>query len=354
MSTIAIPTLHTARLTLRAFREADWDAYAAMFADPEVVRYLGDGQVRDRDASWAAMARAVGQWAMRGYGLFAVEAPDGGLAGHAGFLQPHPWREPEVAYTIVPKYQGQGFATEAASAVRAWGAMARGILHPVSFIRPANTPSVNVARKLGAREEATLTLTLMGGPALRFRHASPPGEMPALGAPTLIETPTLHTERLRLRAFTAGDFAPLCAIQADAEVMRYLGGGVPRDAALTWTNMVFWSGGWGLRGTSYLAVTDQETGALIGRCGVIDAPGWPEPELGYTIARAAWGQGYATEAAGAARDWALRVLRPASLYSYVKLGNASSANVARKLGAVLEGVFEFEGKPTERWAFARR
>jgi RimJ/RimL family protein N-acetyltransferase len=351
MSTIAIPTLRTARLTLPAFREADLAEYAAMLGDPAMVRFLGDGKPRTVAATWAAMARALGQWGLRGYGLFAVVAPDGRLAGHAGILHPHVWPEPELAYAIAPAFQGLGFATEACQAVRAWAWHARGIGSLVSFIRPANAASIAVVRKLGAHLEATLEL--VGAPALRFRHGAPPGEMPAFAAPTLIETPALHTPRLRLRAFTAGDFAPLSAIHADAEVMRYLGDGKPRDPAATWANMALWLGGWGMRGDGYLAVTDAATGALLGRAGVLDIYDWPEPEIGYTLRRESWGQGLAVEAAGAIRDWAWAALRPASLVSFVKLGNAASANVARKLGARMTGVITLEDRPTERWEYQR-
>lgn len=345
-----IPTLQTPRLTLRAFREADWPLYAALFADLNFTRHLGNGQTRSPSETWAGMARAIGQWSLRGYGLFALEF-EGKLAGHAGFLHPHPWSEPELAYAIAPDLQRQGLAKEACTAILAWAWHHRAIAQPVSFIRPANTPSIRLAQALGAVLEANTTL--MDAPVLRFRHSGPVKAPPGQSAPTVIETPVFHTKRLRLRAFCAGDFAPLSAIHADAAVMRYLGGGIPRDPNLTWTNMTFWCGGWGLRGTSYLAVTELETGALIGRAGIIDAPDWPEPELGYTFAQSAWSRGYATEASKAVRDWAWSHLKPACLYSYIKRGNESSANVARKLGATLEGEFEFEGKATERWSFPK-
>lgn len=165
-----IPTLHTENLTLRAFRETDLPAYAALFANPDFTKHLGTGATRGEDEVWALMARHLGQWALRGHGLFAVEH-QGRFAGHAGILQPHPWPEPEIAYSIAPEFQGRGFATEAARAARAWAAAARGILRPVSFIRPANHASIAVARKLGATVEAELQL--MGGTALRFRHTAP-------------------------------------------------------------------------------------------------------------------------------------------------------------------------------------
>lgn len=351
MSTIVIPTLRTPRLLLRAFREEDLGDYAAMLGNPEVVRHLGDGRPRDLGATWMAMARGIGQWGLRGYGMFAVQTLEGAFVGHVGVLHPAHFEEPEIAYALTPGMQGRGFATEAAQAVRVWAARTRGILSPVSYIRAENRASIAVATRLGAVREGEVELA--GAPALRFRHVAPADAAPVIAGAALIEMPTLHTKRLRIRGFTEGDFPALCAIHADAEVMRYLGDGLPRGADATWGNMAMSLGGFGLRSTGYLAVTEAATGVLVGRAGVIDTPDWPGPELGYTFARAAWGKGYATEAAGAIRDWAWRALKPRSLESYVKVGNVASGLVAAKLGAVMEGVFDFEGKACERWVHAR-
>ena len=66
------PTLTTKRLTLRAFRPSDWDGYAAMMADVEVVRFIG-GKTLTREECWDRMAYWLGAWELRGYGMFAVD-----------------------------------------------------------------------------------------------------------------------------------------------------------------------------------------------------------------------------------------------------------------------------------------
>ncbi|HEY0425923.1 MAG TPA: GNAT family N-acetyltransferase, partial [Rhodopila sp.] len=74
-----IPKLRTERLILRGLRASDWDAYAAINADPVVRDWLG-GNLLSREQSWAQMETFLGQWALRGYGIFAVQV-DGNLAG---------------------------------------------------------------------------------------------------------------------------------------------------------------------------------------------------------------------------------------------------------------------------------
>ena len=151
-----IPTLHTPRLTLRAFRADDWDALAAMSADMAVMRFLG-GRARTREEVWASMESALGQWALRGYGLFAVEA-DGVFAGRVGILHPADWPEPELAWTIASPFWGKGFATEAAQAVRDQAFGGYGFARLVSYILPENVRSQRVAAKLGAAREGTIAL----------------------------------------------------------------------------------------------------------------------------------------------------------------------------------------------------
>lgn len=175
MSTlIEIPTLRTERLVLRAFRAGDFDAYAAMQADPEVRRYLGTGKPLSRAELWAALETLLGQWALRGYGFFAVEANREYL-GRIGILHPFDWPEPELAYAVVRAAWGRGVAGEAAAAVRDWAFTTHGFPRLVSFIRPANTASIRVAARIGAIKDATIDLH--GGPAevwVHYRSGSGP------------------------------------------------------------------------------------------------------------------------------------------------------------------------------------
>src|SRR5262249_18296322 len=79
-------TLETDRLTLRMIRETDFEAYAKMCADPEVMRYIGDGQALARPMAWRNLALMIGHWSLRGYGLWAAEdRASGALVGRIGF-----------------------------------------------------------------------------------------------------------------------------------------------------------------------------------------------------------------------------------------------------------------------------
>lgn len=154
---IEIPTLRTRRLVLRAFRAADLDGLAAMTADPEVRRFLYAGRAVTRGECWIQMAAAIGQWGLRGYGLFAVEA-DGRFAGRIGVLHPLEWPEPELAYALDAPFRGQGLATEAVAAVRDWAFARFGLARIASFILPTNARSAAVAARLGAVKEGTIEL----------------------------------------------------------------------------------------------------------------------------------------------------------------------------------------------------
>ncbi|MBV8089350.1 MAG: GNAT family N-acetyltransferase, partial [Alphaproteobacteria bacterium] len=68
MTTFEVPTLSTKRLRLRAFRASDLDAYAAMQANPEVMRYMVMGRTSTPAEVWRTMLMSVGSWALRGYG----------------------------------------------------------------------------------------------------------------------------------------------------------------------------------------------------------------------------------------------------------------------------------------------
>ena len=115
MTRFEIPTLTTDRLLLRAFRADDLDAFAAMRANPEVVRYLGTGRPSIPADVWRMMAGFLGQWALRGYGVWACERIDGGaFIGSAGIFHPLDWPEPEIIYSLDQPFWRQGFATEAA------------------------------------------------------------------------------------------------------------------------------------------------------------------------------------------------------------------------------------------------
>ena len=73
MAVSACPTIETERLVLRPFRDDDLDDHFAMMGSPEVRRWLHLPGAFDRDAAWAQMAHILGQWELRGTGLWALE-----------------------------------------------------------------------------------------------------------------------------------------------------------------------------------------------------------------------------------------------------------------------------------------
>jgi RimJ/RimL family protein N-acetyltransferase len=158
-----VPRLVTARLLLRGFTEADLDAYAAMQADAEVMRHLGAGpgvgKPRTREESWTGMAVLMGQWALKGYGTFALEErATGRFIGRAGILHLAGWPEPELAYALARHAWGQGFATEACRAALDWAWTRVPAERIVSFIKPGNTASERVAARLGGVREGPFEL----------------------------------------------------------------------------------------------------------------------------------------------------------------------------------------------------
>ncbi|GAC1655773.1 MAG: GNAT family N-acetyltransferase [Candidatus Dormibacteraceae bacterium] len=165
-------TIETPRLILRQFLEADLNEYARMCADPEVMKYIGDGQPLDRSQTWRSIAGILGHWVLRGYGLWAVEERlTGNLLGRVGLINPEGWPGLEVGWLIDRQRWGEGFATEASreAVAVAFGPLAA--THLISLIRPGNDASIRVAEKLGATHERTIEI--LGGEALVYGYVGP-------------------------------------------------------------------------------------------------------------------------------------------------------------------------------------
>jgi RimJ/RimL family protein N-acetyltransferase len=149
---------------------------------------------------------------------------------------------------------------------------------------------------------------------------------------TLRTPPTLETPRLLLRGWRGRDLKAHAEMSADPEVMRYIGDGTALDQGQSWREVAMHIGHWGLRGYGQWALERKEDGASIGRAGLWNPPGWPGLEVGWKLARAAWGNGYATEAGAAAIEWAWATLDANELISIIQPENAASIRVAERLG----------------------
>lgn len=144
----------TERLRLRRFRAGDAEAYAAINADPLVVRYLG-GEI-DQAASDAQLARIMAHWDEHGLGLWAAELRGGGrMIGFVGLSVPGflPAVLPavEVGWRLASDVWSRGFATEGGRAAIEWGFGGLGLDRIISIIDPDNIASLRVAEKLGMR-----------------------------------------------------------------------------------------------------------------------------------------------------------------------------------------------------------
>ena len=157
--TASIPTLTTRRLLLRAFQPGDLQPLAAIHADPEVMRYLGDGQPLTPATTWRSLAMHLGHWQLRGYGMWAVvERATGRTIGRAGLWNPEGWPGLEVGWLLARDRWGHGFATEAARAALHHAFTTLDTDHVISVIAPANAASIRVAEKLGEAYERTIQI----------------------------------------------------------------------------------------------------------------------------------------------------------------------------------------------------
>ena len=174
----------------------------------------------------------------------------------------------------------------------------------------------------------------------------------------------IETERLLLRLPEQDDAPGLARVMADPEVMRYIGAGQTGTYGDAVERIEIHRHKWELDGFGLFSVLRKDRGEFIGRVGllvwdpVIWEPGTrheigeaAEIELGWTLDRTAWGHGYATEAAFAARDWALRVVEPRRLISLIHPDNARSIRVAEKIGSGYErDIFTARGVVAQLWS----
>lgn len=163
--------LTTDRLRLRPPAPDDAPAVAELVTDPEVMQFLGGEPVPDEEVG-AVVEKWCRRWEDNSMGPFLVERRDDGrFVGRAGILvwdartwthstlaQAGEHAQPELGWALSRAHWGNGYATEAAQAVRDWVRRERGVERLVSVIAPDNVRSQSVARRLGASPVETLKL----------------------------------------------------------------------------------------------------------------------------------------------------------------------------------------------------
>ena len=149
----------------------------------------------------------------------------------------------------------------------------------------------------------------------------------------------LHTSRLFLREFVAADWPVVLAYQRDPRYLRYYewADRTPGDAQ-RFVQMFLDQQQEQPRRKLQLAVVSKASGQLIGNCGIRQASaGAREADVGYELAPAHWGRGYATEAARAIVQFGFAELKVHRIWAWCIADNAASARVLERLGMKLEG-----------------
>jgi RimJ/RimL family protein N-acetyltransferase len=156
-----VPPLWTPRLMLRPRQVSDANAFDLLFADPEVMRYVGDGSPYSRTPKQhlQALERDTKTQAERGFSLFTVlRRTDEQVLGFTGLT---PWPESdeiEVGWRLGREFWGQGYATEAARAALGYGLSMCGLNRVISVGQVDNVASLHIMATIGLKFEAEVTL----------------------------------------------------------------------------------------------------------------------------------------------------------------------------------------------------
>ena len=149
--------LATSRLKLRQWRDADRAPFAALNADPEVMRYFPATMTQAQSDEFAGYVYDTIE--RQGWGLWAVEVSDGPpFIGFVGLnrvsFDAHFTPAVEVGWRLARPFWGNGYATEAATAAVAFAFEELDLEEIVSFTTTVNEPSIRVMRRLGMRHDA--------------------------------------------------------------------------------------------------------------------------------------------------------------------------------------------------------
>lgn len=145
----------------------------------------------------------------------------------------------------------------------------------------------------------------------------------------------IETKRLILRRVDPErDFEALAETMADENTVRYLGT-KPMSRNDAWRSMAVVMGHWEIRGYGFFSLESKETGEWVGRVGPWYPEGWPDREIGWTIAPRHLRKGYGAEAARASIDYAFNVLGWEKVIHLIMEGNEASVALAKSVGSSL-------------------
>ena len=165
-----------------------------------------------------------------------------------------------------------------------------------------------------------------------------------------LNIPVVETERLILRGHRVEDLDAMVEFFA-GDRNTYVGGKMERGDC--WRAMLRGMGHWAMRGYGLWHIDEKSSGSFVGWTGMIFAPGWDEPELGWSLLEGAEGKGYAFEAATAARSHAAQHQGMNGVISYIAHANNRSMALAERLGAKFEREGALHGKRCQVWRHPR-
>lgn len=143
----------TDRLRLEPITADHFEAHARIVGDADVMRYIID-EPMTRAQAWWNIARYIGHWQIRGYGMYAaIEKSTGEIIGHMGFLNAEGGRGFELGWILATSAWGKGYASEGTRALVAHAFGPLGQSHIVCVINRDNARSIAVAGRLGATLE---------------------------------------------------------------------------------------------------------------------------------------------------------------------------------------------------------
>ena len=152
-------------------------------------------------------------------------------------------------------------------------------------------------------------------------------------------TKILETERLILRTWTPDDAQRLFEICGDAAVMKYIGTRKPYDIIEQARQFLIWATNYQAENNfCRWAVVEKASGEIVGSCGFARPHRTEEIELGYLFARTFWGNGFATEAAGACLKYGFEKLEFPETIAITDLENVASHKVLEKIGFKKRGI----------------
>jgi len=154
----------------------------------------------------------------------------------------------------------------------------------------------------------------------------------------------IEPDRLLIRTFEAADVDPMTAVYGDPQVMRHVCIGV-LDREGTAALLEKYGRAQDEHGFSTWAVVEKASGTVVGDVGFGLYEPTGEPELGYTLAAAVWGRGYALEAVRACVAAAFAHLPYDRLVAKVESGNARSLRLAARLGMHPVETIDVDGRP---------